>query len=252
MDCNSRGMEMILYPLLVPAGDDTQVQFNDGDLFGADSRFVFDKATGTVKVNGLTKLGDGGTTDYTEVEADGTLHCVGAATTWDDLRFPASAVRFGGAAPASEQAYRGGLVASFASTPDQYIYFNAQMPHQWKEGTDIHPHIHWVLPVSGAGGGAENVKWDLTYSWANIDSVFPVESSQTVTVDVQNDVIHDHMFDDVGAAISGTGKTFSSMLICSLKRDVSVANDYASAAYLVEFDFHYEIDTMGSRQEFVK
>ena len=83
-------------------------------------------------------------------------------------------------------------------------------------------------------------------------STFPGESSQTVTVDVQNDVIHDHMYDDIGSDISGAGKTISSILICSLKRDTGVANDYASAAYLVEIDFHYEIDTIGSRTEAAK
>lgn len=57
----------------------------------------------------------------------------------------------------------------------------------------------------------------------------------------------DHMLDSI-ATITGTSKNVSSMLICSLTRDVSVANDYADNAYLVEVDSHFQIDTIGSRQ----
>ena len=193
------------------------------------------------------KFGDVSGGNYSEFESDGTYKATGNATVWEDLRVPISAVRLGGANPASEQAYKGSLVASFSSVADNYIYFVAQIPHDYKEGTDIVAHIHWTIPVSGAGGGAENVKWDFTYSWANIGTAFPAQSNATVTVDVQNDVLDDHMLDNI-VTITGTGKTISSEILCSLKRDVGVANDYASAAYLVEVDFHYEKDMLGSRQ----
>lgn len=172
-------------------------------------------------------------------------------TVWDDLRFPASSVRVGSAQPASEQSYRGGIVLSFASNADNSVYFIAQMPHAWKEHSDIDLHLHWTIPTSGAGGGAENVKWDLTYSAANIGELFPVESTATVTVDVQNEVANDHLFTEI-VDIDMDGMTFSNCIIFSLSRDVSVANDYAQAAYLVEADIHYEIDSLGSKEELAK
>lgn len=167
---------------------------------------------------------------------------------WEDLRFPASAIRLGGAAPATEQAYKDGLVLAFASNPDQFIYVIAQLPHTWIEGTSLVPHIHWTIPVSGAGAGAENVKWDLTCSWANIDGSFPASSPLTVTRDVQNDTLDDHLFTTLGV-IDGVGKTFSGCLIISLKRDVGVINDYTSSAYLVEFDIHYKQNRLGTYDE---
>lgn len=172
-------------------------------------------------------------------------------TVWDDLRVPVSAVRLGGAQPPLETAYKGGQVLAFPSNVDKTMYFTAQLPHMYKEGTDICLHIHWTIPTSGAGGGAENVKWDVTYSWANIEGSFPAESSATVTKDVQNDTADDSIITDI-VTISGTGKTISSQLICSMTRDVSVANDYADSAYAIEVDFHFEINTMGSRQEAIK
>lgn len=46
-----------------PGGNDTEVQFNDGGLFGGDSNFTFNKSTNTLSVNNvsgsLTRLVDG-------------------------------------------------------------------------------------------------------------------------------------------------------------------------------------------------
>jgi len=167
------------------------------------------------------------------------------ANNWDDLRFPASSVRLGGAAPATFQAYKDGGVLAFASTPNQFIYVVAQMPHTWQEGTDIEAHIHWTIPTNGAGTGAENVKWDLTYSWSEIGALIPNSSSDTLTRDVQNVTANYHMYNSFGT-ITGTGKTFSSCLIISLKRDTAVANDYAQAVYLMEFDIHYKKNRFGT------
>ena len=186
-----------------------------------------------------------------EFHATGENPFIAEDPVWDDLRFPASSVRVGSAQPASEQAYRGGIVLSFASNADNSIYFIAQMPHRWKEHSDIELHLHWTIPVSGAGGGAENVKWDLTYSMSNIEGSFPVESTATVTRDVQNDTANDHLYTEI-VEIDMDGMTFSNCIIFSVTRDVSVANDYASAAYLVEADIHYMVDSLGSKQKLVK
>lgn len=164
---------------------------------------------------------------------------------WEDLRFPAPIIRLGGASPPTATAYRGGQVLAFADNVDNIIYLITQLPHSWEEGTDIVPHIHWTPEVAGGGGGAENVKWDLTYSWANIDGTFPAETTITVTRDVQNDAINEHLLTNF-AAINGIGQTFSSCLIISLKRDTGVANNYGSDAYLVEFDIHYMRNRAGT------
>jgi hypothetical protein len=167
---------------------------------------------------------------------------------WDDLRFPVGAIKIGAANPPDEQAYKGGLVLSYPSNQNRIAYVTAQMPHTWVEGTDIILHIHWVIPTSGAGGGAENVKWDTTYSWANQDEVFPAETSASVTVDVQNQVADIHTRTNLAIAV-GIGREFSSMLIISIERDVGVGNDYADKAYLVEFDIHYKRNRLGTYSE---
>jgi hypothetical protein len=164
---------------------------------------------------------------------------------WEDLRFPSNNIRLSGAAPASDQAYRGGVVLSFSSVTDNYVYLTVQMPHSWREGDNVTAHIHWTIPVGGLGGVAENVKWDLTYSWANMNASFPVQSTASFTRNVATVTANTHLLND-WVELNGAGKTRSSMIILSVKRDTSVANDYASTALLLEFDIHYRQNRFGS------
>jgi hypothetical protein len=175
------------------------------------------------------------------------------APVWDDLRTPINSVKLDSVKPPTETPYKGGQVLSFASNTNNKIYFNVQLPHNYKLGSNLEFHIHIVLPVAGAGIAVENIKFIFTYSWAKMGMVFPVESSLSATRDVQNDNADEHILMEIEKEIDGSGiDSVSSMLICSLERDTAVANDYASVVYLLEVDFHYQIDTMGSRQETVK
>ena len=64
-----------------------------------------------------------------------------------------------------------------------------------------------------------------------------------------------HLNEEKGeiAEISGVGKEMSSMLLCSLQRNASQASDtYNGDIHLLEADFHYEKDTIGSREENIK
>jgi hypothetical protein len=51
------------------------------------------------------------------------------------------------------------------------------------------------------------------------------------------------------ADISGAGQKISSMLVCRLFRDATGSgetDDYPETAGLLEFDFHYRADSVGS------
>jgi len=184
------------------------------------------------------------TTGETPVKMDDTV--------WDDLRFPASAVRLSGSQPPTATLYKGGSVLSFPDNADKTIYFTVQLPHNYKYGTDLKPHMHLTMPNAGSGAGVENIKFDLTYSLANISDAFPAESTLTITADVQNAAADVHGYVPF-AAIDGSGiDNVSTMILCSLTRDVSVADNYGDDIYLLEIDFHYEIDAIGSDEELTK
>jgi hypothetical protein len=96
------------------------------------------------------------------------------------------------------------------------------------------------------------VRWELTYTWANIDGTF--SAATPVYLDAAAGTTTDKHLMSSFAAVSGAGKTISSMLLCSLKRNSSNALDTynGKSAYFIEIDFHYQIDTIGSATETVK
>ena len=88
-------------------------------------------------------------------------------------------------------------------------------------------------------------------------AAFPVQKTVSLTGDVQNAVAGNHSYaglaDVPNADMATNSIGVSSMLICSLTRDNTVANNYADDVYLFEFDFHYQVDQeRGSRTEFAK
>lgn len=188
-----------------------------------------------------------------EIESDGTIRLNNNATVFDDLRTPLSALRItgpGGTTPPDEVLYKGSVVLAFggAGTDDEKAFFIVQIPHTYKEGSDVTPHIHWTPEDNGAG----NVRWVLTHSWANTGAAFPAETTDT-QVFACDTVTDKHQLDDF-TVISGAGKTISSMILCSIQREDSDGSDtYDNKdAYLLEIDFHFELNTMGSRQILAK
>lgn len=164
---------------------------------------------------------------------------------WDDLQVAIGAVGFGSSAP-SWTAYKGGEVLAFNPSQNNSITFTAQIPHSYEEGTDLDFHLHLVHPTNPTGEGQKS-KWTLTYSWAKFDEAFPSET--TLTKEIDASMADLHKYEDV-AELDGTGKTISSILICSLTRNgTDAADTYTDDVYLVALDFHFKKDSNGSTTE---
>lgn len=145
------------------------------------------------------------------------------------------------------------------SAPLDMMSFTVQLPHSWKEGTTIYPHLHWLPKTTAATG---NVEWNLDYSWANYDpttpEIFPAVTTTTVTATAPSGgfTAKAHTITALttgNAGIDGTGKKISSILICRLWRKADNAADtYAYDAGVLYLDFHLQVDGWGSKLEYVK
>lgn len=184
------------------------------------------------------------------------LRLTGPATCWDDMRIAGFSVRVGSTAPTlSAFGPAGNLkVLTFDQGQHDEVHFEVQMPHTWKEGTLIYPHIHWT-PIDATAG---NVVWQLDYSWANISGTFGAPTTMTSDATAAGGtawVHHMTYVKDVGGNtyIDGTGQTVSSMIVCRLHRDAGVGADtLAKGVAFLEFDLHYEKDGFGSETESTK
>jgi hypothetical protein len=194
---------------------------------------------GSATIDGTLNLGAAGNQITTDANGDVTM--TGSATYWDDVVIDGLAVRPGGTAPGLAGGISGGLyLYAFDAASDESVHFTVQLPHGYKEGSTIYPHIHWYSPQASTNV----VRWGLEYQWANVAGTF---SGSTVYAEPANAGLTNQLADFT--AITGTSKTISSILVCRLFRDADHANDtFAYDASLLSIDFHVEMDTLGSHE----
>lgn len=165
-------------------------------------------------------------------------------TYWEDLRFAAAGINPPGAASDPTRDTTDGRLV-FSASATNVIALQVQMPHCWKEGTAIYPHIHWSPTNTDTG----NVLWRLQYKMANIGGAFPAGWETLNKLDAGGGVSDGHEMAGF-AAIPMTGMTISCMLLMLISRIGGDGTDtYTGTAKLDEFDIHYEVDGFGSGTE---
>lgn len=165
-------------------------------------------------------------------------------TFYDDLRFPFTRDKQGQSSKPDFDFTNLGLL--FPSGDDtEVVYLIAQLPHKYKLGTNLLPHLHYVQDE------ATLPTFKMDYRWYK-NGGGPTESFTTITA-TENVFSYSsgsilqivHFPEVVGSAVD----TVSSFLDIKIYRDDS---DIAGDVLVKEFDIHYEIDFPGSREQWVK
>jgi hypothetical protein len=147
----------------------------------------------------------------------------------------------------------------FEPTVLDLVSFDLQIPHRYEEGTNIIPCVHWV-PSINAGAADRCVVWRLYYSWANPGQSFPAlvnmltdatdDSTQTLQ---KEQLVAGRHYQSAFAAITGTGKTIGSVLVCRLDRyGTHALDDYTGRAALLSFSVYFRVNSLGSASEYSK
>lgn len=181
-------------------------------------------------------------------------------TVWDDLRVPVLSTKLGGTKDPDfvkvfddGSSSQGVFTYLFDSTTEEELYFAVQVPHGWKYESSLHPHVHWFPTVNGSEG--QKVSWGLEYTIGDIGAVIgntTIIYGNTPMPD-ETLVANTHYLTEF-PEISMTGiDTVSPMLLCRVFRDATGSggtDDYTSDVALLEIDFHYQSDRIGSDNEY--
>lgn len=168
---------------------------------------------------------------------------------WDDFRFPATAVNPPGLVsdPTYDTTNVGFL---FSAIADQRLDCIAQMPHAWKVGSNIHPHIHW-RPTSNIGG---NVEWQLKYAWSNNHGIQPAWTTTNVIATVSNSTGQQTLKEiktTLGNIVPPSGAKESSIIKFQILRlGSNTADTYGESTLFDEFDIHYYKEKAGTDPEY--
>jgi len=170
---------------------------------------------------------------------------------WDDLRItPGSFDRPGGADPSVVLVYpNGGGIGTYLYefAKDDVASFVVQLPHGYSGG-NIKVHIHWTPGSRGVAENGKVVAWKIHYTWVNIGDNF-ADMQVLDLSDACDGVNYKHqMTSEVTIAAN---KNISSMLLCNIQRttagDSWSSTNSGQLPLILEVDFHYPIDTIGSR-----
>ncbi len=180
-------------------------------------------------------------------------------TRWDDIRVPLESSNVLGVnAPdytqlATDGAGSQGVYAyAFDAAAEEEVFFAIQLPHSYKEGSTLRPHLHWIKGVTASAAPGWCVVWGLEYWRSNVNQAFPANTTTmriTSTCTVAPNVQQIASFGDITASDA----TVSHMIMCRLFRDATNGGDtFTADASVLEFDVHFEMDAAGSEQEFFK
>jgi len=179
------------------------------------------------------------------------------STNYDDLRFPLQGQRLDTSSGRIDYNYDECTVdfALNARYPNEPICFVSQMPHAKAISTKVHPHLHWIQEEANVPN------WVMAYRWYSNNDVVPAVwtlakySVNTFTY-VAGDLAQITTFPDINAPeLEG----ISSILDIKLFRDsantstlFAGADPYTVVAKAKEFDLHYQINSVGSGEEYTK
>lgn len=163
---------------------------------------------------------------------------------WSDLKFPATRIRQGATSKPDFDITNLGLLFP-QNDATEIAYIIAQIPHEWAFGTGLRPHIHYVQDE------AQEPVFKIDYRWYK-NGEDPTGGFTTLTASnfvftyTSGSILQVVSFPE----IDGTGiDTLSSMLDIKLYRNDNVVT---GDVLVKEFDIHYIIDSLGSRQEYIK
>lgn len=147
---------------------------------------------------------------------------------------------------------RGVYLYWFDPDINQELFFTAQFPHSYKLRSNIVGHVHWV--PSATGGANELVRWGIEYIWADINGTYgntttvygdtPIGGETTMLIDT-------HYMTNATTIDGSNIQGVSSMLVGRVFRD-ALNDTYPHEAGKLELDFHFPLDSIGSRMINVK
>jgi hypothetical protein len=184
--------------------------------------------------------------------ADKTLYLV--ESCYRD-EYPSEMVVAGGsAAPDEVDGTIGGVQRRLrgfdGGTTEERLSGSFEIPHDYQIGGDIEAHIHWRPYTTGTGV----VKWFLDYEYSPPNAAPIAQSTLSVTYNIPSDQQYRHVLSTFGNLPQpSTPFAIGGKIGFNLRRTPSDAADtYSGDALLEQVALHVPVDTLGSRQLYVK
>jgi len=173
-----------------------------------------------------------------------TIYYPDSYTGWDDLRFPFTQAKRGSNLKPDFDEDNVGLLFP-QNNANEKIFIIGQLPHEYKYGTDIHVHVHWLQEQ------AAFPTWVFEYKVIEIGSAPPALFTQTTANDgaITYTSGSIHQLTELATIDGSAIDSVSAIVLMRFWRD---DNDVTGDVTAWELDFHYQYDSVGSGTEYAK
>jgi len=204
--------------------------------------------------SGRLKAGNMLSGNYTEIETGGTIKFHGDATVFDDVVRDVTNIKVQGTGVSINVAEN---TLDFTDTAqlNDYAYTNYQIPHGWKVGSTIFPHIHWQQNKDATPNWLLQYRWQINgenkvTAWTNYSIVTDVYTYVSGTI---NQITHNNgIVPPIGADISDIIQVRVVRDTDNSSTEFAAVDAYTGDAEVTDVDIHFEKDTLGSREEYIK
>ncbi|MBU0610913.1 MAG: hypothetical protein KKI08_23740, partial [Armatimonadetes bacterium] len=117
-----------------------------------------------------------------------------------------------------------------------------ELPHTYKEATDLVFHVHWQ--GTAAPTGTDKVQWQLTYTVARGGAT--LDAATSIVIETDFDTQYEFMRSDF-PAITGTNFLIGDQFLFTLERIAASTDEYGGDAVVATVGAHIQVDTLGSR-----
>ena len=210
---------------------------------------------GDINLVGPVTIGDGGATNYSKFESDGTLEFNGTATVFEDIVISLSAARV----PAANAP----TWAGFISNLNAYTYglndfqeFTSEIAHSYKEGSTIKFHVHGA--TNGLEGVDKTIKFEIEYELVDNQTSGAFGDVYTGTTTINGEITIPASTTDITAYVVDIGTDVTgdflqgSTVKGRVRRIASSGTEPAADPFVIQVGIHIEQDTVGSRTELTK
>lgn len=165
-----------------------------------------------------------------------------ASPVYEDIIIQGSNLRVSGTTPPTFDVFQDSIYGvKFTNAQTDIVYGSFEIPHSYKEGTDLEVHLHWSPSSTNTG----DCVWSLKYSIAGMGGTFGGEATKTFT-QAGSGVVNKHQYVSGNTVIAGAGVTIGSIIAFALSRPTG--DSFTGDAFLHSIGIHYQQDTLGSRQ----
>jgi len=218
----------------------------------ADSRKIYFGAGDDMSVyydgtSGYIKTSDVAPSDL-HVTCGAAKTLVLDTTVWADIQFSISSGRVG---VANFPDWDGTFTANngeYKFDIGDYIDLSAnELPHSWKEGTAVKPHLHLALDGANTSGGNQYVQFTVYIAYSDVNEVW-TETSLTAEYTIPNGTADlTHLLLSMGD-LAMTNNLIGTQMKIRLKRIAATGGtEYPNHIFVTQLGVHVENDTLGSR-----